>query len=202
MTKARILIVEDEGVVAKDIRSTLKRLGYTVPAVVSSGEAAIERAADLRPDLVLMDIVLKGTMDGIEAAAQIRDRLDIPVVFLTAYGDDETLQRAQVTAPFGYILKPFGERELLISIEVALYRYRTESELARLVGQLQDALAQIKTLRGLLPICANCKKIRDDEGYWHNVEVYVAAHSEVVFSHGICPDCVAKLYPGLDLEEE
>jgi CheY-like chemotaxis protein len=202
MANAKILIVEDASIIAKDIQKILSRLGYAVPAVASSGEEAIQRAAETHPDLVLMDIVLKGDMDGVEAAAQIRDRFHIPVVYLTVYADEDTLQRARITEPFGYILKPFKERELHAAIEMALYKHKTEAERDRLIRELEDALAEIKTLRGILPICSYCKKIRDDEGYWHQVEVYIRDHSEAEFSHGICPECAKKLYPEIFGEEE
>jgi PAS domain S-box-containing protein len=127
--QTKILIVEDEGIVAMDIKNRLLSLGYAVPAVVFSGEEAIEKAAETQPDLVLMDIRLKGEINGIEAAEQIRDRFHIPVVYLTAYANGETLQRAKVTEPFGYILKPFEERELYSNIEIALYRHKMEKRL-------------------------------------------------------------------------
>ena len=129
MTNAQILIVEDEIIVAENIRSRLKSLEYAVPAVVSSGEEAIQKAAETRPDLVLMDIKLEGDIDGVEAAEQIRARFDIPVVYLTAYADEDTLQRAKITEPFGYILKPFEVRELQTAIEVALYKHEMERRL-------------------------------------------------------------------------
>ena len=108
--KATILVVEDEGIVAREIQNMLKQRGYTVPAIVDSGEKAIEEAAALHPDLVLMDIVLKGNVDGVEAAEQIRARFDIPVVYLTAHAMESTLQRAKITEPYGYLLKPFDEK--------------------------------------------------------------------------------------------
>ena len=111
-TTVQILVVEDEGIVARDIQHRLKHLGYLVPATASSGEEAVQCAAELRPDLVLMDIVLAGEMDGIQAAEEIRVRYDIPVIYLTAYADEITLQRAKITGPLGYILKPYKEREL------------------------------------------------------------------------------------------
>ncbi|MGE5444994.1 MAG: response regulator [Ignavibacteriales bacterium] len=129
MANANILVVEDETIVAKYIQKWLRSLGYVVPAVVSSGEEAVEKAQETRPDLVLMDIVLKGSMDGVEAAKEIRARLNIPIVFLTAYADDNTLERAKITEPFGYILKPFEERELHSTIEMALYKHRMEKQL-------------------------------------------------------------------------
>jgi CheY-like chemotaxis protein len=112
MTQTRILIVEDERVVARDIETRLARLGYAVAGVTRSGAEAVRLAVELRPDLVLMDIRLKGPMDGVDAAREIRVRCAVPVVYLTAYADEETLSRARVTGPFGYVLKPFEEREL------------------------------------------------------------------------------------------
>lgn len=129
MAKANILVVEDETIVAKYIQKWLRSLGYSVPAVVSSGEEAIEKTEEIHPDLVLMDIVLKGNMDGIETARRIRARLNIPIIFLTAYADENTLERAKVTEPFGYIIKPFEERELHSTIEMALYKHRMERQL-------------------------------------------------------------------------
>ncbi len=123
MADARILVVEDEGLVAKDIQARLESLGYAVPAIASYGEEAINKSVEAQPDLVLMNIKLRGDIDGVEAAGQIRDRLGIPVVYVTGYADDATLQRAKITEPFGYILKPFETRELHATIVMALYRH-------------------------------------------------------------------------------
>ncbi len=326
MSRARILIVEDEGIIAQDIQNTLEKLGYEVPAVAVVGEEAIEKALELRPDLVLMDIVLWGGMDGVEAAERIRKQMCIPVIFLTAHSDSATLQRAKVTCPYGYIVKPLVERELRIGIEMALHKHAMERRLEeqdrwyattlasvgeaviatdtnggvrfmnplaeaitgwtqaeavgrhldnvmvlsaevasggshgpfaeavrkglvidwgsntwlwprsgpstpvdytaarireedgamagvvvvfrditprrqmeedreRLVRQLRAALENVKTLRGLLPVCSSCKKIRDDKGYWNSVDAYVVKNGLGEISHGICPDCIRKLYP-------
>ncbi|MDP2216578.1 MAG: response regulator [Methanolobus sp.] len=124
MTKIKVLVVEDENIVALEIKSRLKKLGYLVPSVASTGEEAISKAEAFSPDLILMDIMLKGDIDGIEAARQIRERMDIPVIYLTAYADDETLQRAKLTTPYGYILKPFEEDDLRTNIEIALYNHQ------------------------------------------------------------------------------
>jgi PAS domain S-box-containing protein len=132
MAEVKILIAGGEGIVARDIQNTLTKLGYAVPAVVASGEAAIEKAAEIRPDLVLMGVALKGEVDSVEAARQIRARFDIPVVYLTARADDKTLQRAKVTEPFGYVLKPFEKRELSTHIEMALHKHKVERELRAL----------------------------------------------------------------------
>jgi hypothetical protein len=128
MGRAKILIVEDESIVALNIQSRLERLGYVVTGNIPSGEAAIQKVEETSPDLVLMDIKLKGTVDGIEAAGQIRNRFQIPVVYLTAYSDDETLNRAKLTEPYGYILKPFESRDLCTVIEVALYKHQMEQQ--------------------------------------------------------------------------
>ena len=137
---ARIMVVEDEGIVALDIQSKLEKLGYQVPALVDSGEEAVEAAAEVRPDLILMDIQLSGQMDGVEAARQIRERLSIPVIFLTAFSGEAIVQRAQTTEPFGYVLKPFQTRELHTTIEIGLYRHRTEVSLRRLERALMQSM--------------------------------------------------------------
>lgn len=129
MNDTRIMIVEDERIVAKDLQFRLQGLGYQVAAMASEGHDAIAQATSARPSLVLMDIRLENGMDGIEVAEQIRNQLDIPVVFLTAYADQATLARAKITEPFGYILKPFEERELQSTIEIALYRHKAEQRL-------------------------------------------------------------------------
>lgn len=128
MTTATILVVEDEGIVAQEIKSRLEKSGYAVCAVVHDGESAVARAETLQPDLVLMDIHLKGGMDGIAAAGQIHERCNRPVVYLTAYTDSATLARAKVMEPFGYVVKPFETRSLVAAIEIALHRHRSETE--------------------------------------------------------------------------
>ena len=126
----RILIVEDQRLVAADIENTLKKLGYLVVGSVSSAEDAISKSEELRPELVLMDVRLRGKMDGIQAAEIIRDRFGLPVVYLTAYADEETILRAKKTTPFGYLVKPFNERELRATIEIAFYSHQMERTLA------------------------------------------------------------------------
>lgn len=144
MAEVKILVVEDEGIIAKDIRNQLKKMGYTVPAIAFSGEEAIKKAAEIQPDLVLMDIILKGELDGIDAAGQIRTRFNIPVVFLTAHTEENILQRAKIAEPFGYIVKPFEERELHTNIEMALYKYKMEEKLRQTYEKLKE-LDKMKT---------------------------------------------------------
>ena len=128
MTDARIMVVEDEGIVALDIQSKLRTMGYEVPKIVSSAAQAVETARTIRPDLVLMDIQLEGDMDGVAAAQCITGELQIPVVYLTAYSDEATLERAKVAHPMGYLLKPFEERDLYTTIEIALHKHEVEKE--------------------------------------------------------------------------
>jgi two-component system cell cycle sensor histidine kinase/response regulator CckA len=139
----RILVVEDEKITALSISKQLKRLGYEVPAMLSSGEEAASRIEELKPDLVLMDIVLKGTMDGIEAAQALREKVNVPVVYLTAYSDAETLERAKMTDPFGFILKPYEERELQVAIEVALYKHQMQKRLQESERRFATTLSSI-----------------------------------------------------------
>ncbi|MEH2201780.1 hybrid sensor histidine kinase/response regulator [Nostoc sp.] len=147
MGQARILVVEDEVIVARTIASQLSQLGYIVTGTASSGKVAIAKASETQPELVLMDIILKGEMDGIATASQIREQLDVPVIFLTAYGDDRTLERAKITQPFGYIVKPFTTKDLRIAIEIGLLQHQLERELrenrdrlATLLNSMSDAV--------------------------------------------------------------
>lgn len=326
-TKYRILIVEDEGIIAADLAGMLRQSGHEVVDLASTGADAIAKAEQLRPDLVLMDIMLAGNMDGVTAAEEIRRRCHLPVLFLSAHSDGPTLERAKLTEPYGYIVKPVLERDLRIGIEMALHKHamemrlveseqwfsttlasigdaviatdaqgrirflnpvaraitgwpveearghpltdvlaltsdsglakpdpfsavlaegvvlawtshnwlqprdgnrtpidytaapirgldaviagivvvfrdislrlQAEEERERLIRDLQAALAKVKTLTGLIPICAQCKKIREDRDYWTQVETYVSAHSDAQFSHTICPACIRLLYPEL-----
>jgi PAS domain S-box-containing protein len=326
----RILIVEDETIISHDISNRLQALGYSIIGIEVSGEQAIERAREEKPDMVMMDIVLQGKMDGIEAAGEIRSRLNIPVIYLTAYTDEKILERAKITEPFGYLIKPFEDKEMHFAIETSLYRHKMAEELRKtkeqfqtllessnaipweldllskrftyvgpqaerilgyplkrwkdfdfwaslihpedrdeaanyftestarsedhefeyraiaadgrevwlrdivsviegedgrkalcgfmlditkrkqaemeresLISELQEALARIKTLSGLLPICAWCKKIRDDKGYWTQVETYLKERSGAEFTHGICPECKSKVQKEVeDLKKE
>jgi len=142
MSNVRIMIVEDEWVVSDDLQRSLKRLGYTVSSVVGYGENAVKKAGEDRPDLILMDIMLKGKMDGIEAASQIHSRFNIPIIYLTAYDNKAALERAKITEPFGYMIKPFQERELHTTIEMALYKHEAEEKNYKLVHQLTESEAK------------------------------------------------------------
>ncbi len=137
MADERILVVEDEGIVVLHIKKALESFGYIVAGIASSSEDAVAKASETRPDLVLMDIVLRGSGDGISAAEEIRNLLNIPIIFLTSHADESTLERAKASEPFGYIVKPLRERDLRIAIEFALYKSKTEAELRRVRGNLE-----------------------------------------------------------------
>ena len=192
--KPRILVVEDEAIVAADIQDRLEALGYTVAGWGTTGEEALDLARSSKPDLILMDIMLKGPMNGIQAAHLVRIELSLPVIFLTANSDEAVLEQAKISEPFAYLLKPFEERQLRTNIEMALYKSRMERERERLTRELQEAFATIKTLSGLLPICAWCKNVRDDSGYWMRVEQYIEQHSQATFSHSVCPECANRYF--------
>jgi len=144
-SKIRIMIVEDEQIVAKHIKNHLEKGGYAFFEVVATGEEAVERAAEIQPDLILMDIRLAGPMDGIQAAGKIRSRFNIPIIYLTAFADSETLERSRATEPFGYLLKPFEAKVLYSTIEVALYKHGMEKK-------LKESEARFRTLAEAAPV--------------------------------------------------
>ena len=129
-----ILIVEDELLIAKNLSHKLESLGYQIVGIVSSGADAIQRAGEMEPDLILMDIVIKGDMDGIETAVIINQKFDIPIIYTTAYADDETLQRAENTGSYGYLLKPFKQRELHATIKIALSKHQEAVKMQKLIA--------------------------------------------------------------------
>ena len=167
--KGRILVVEDSHVVALDIAIRLKRLGYGVAGIAAYGEEAVNLASYQRPDLVLMDIILKGDMDGVEAATIIKDQYRIPVVYLTAHNDVVSMERAAQTEPYGYLLKPFNETLLHTTIEVALFRHQAEHassedrsrekwalfQIARIIAEPAGAIGRTKALLEALKAIAN-----------------------------------------------
>jgi CheY-like chemotaxis protein len=143
MPKIKVLVVEDESLVAKDIHNMLRGQGYEVVGVLSTGEEALRVMPEAKPDLVLMDIVLKGEMDGIAAAERIWEDHSVPVIYLTAYADETTLSRAKITEPFGYILKPFDERELQTTIEMAFFKAKMDKTLREREEWLSTVLRSI-----------------------------------------------------------
>ncbi|MCF7858120.1 MAG: response regulator [Candidatus Cloacimonetes bacterium] len=316
---SRILIVEDESMIAADIKYTLEQYKHEVIKIFSNGEDVIKNVTALNPDLILMDIMLEGNLTGIQTGKAILEENNIPIILLTAYADAATVNSAKEISPYGYLLKPFEAKELNAAIEIALIKHNTEKKLEEnrakfesiflsnpepcvyldtdftvldinprfseffgyspaevkgkniddliipdtkkdeaaklsdqslygyvyfdtkrltktgdivsvsisaapilikgkatgtfviykditerkkvekerkeLIIKLKKTLDEVKTLEGMIPICSHCKKIRDDSGFWGNVEHYIAKHSNVDFSHGICPDCLQKHFP-------
>lgn len=194
----RIFVVEDDPNVSTVLTARLESLGYRICGTAETGEDAIKNVRRLRPDLITMDILLKGGINGIEAAEKISGQTDVPVIYMTCLADQEIFERALRTNPFGYIVKPYDTNELRSAIEIAIVKYGAAKEREALITQLEAALSEVKTLRELLPICSSCKKIRmDDDNCWQRIEDYIATRLEVKFTHGICPDCAQKLYPNL-----
>ena len=164
---ANILVVEDESIVGLDIQTRLQRLGYDVPEVVASGEEALVQVEALKPDLVLMDIMLEGEMDGIQTADLVRGRYDIPVVFLTAYSDESTLDRAKITSPYGYLLKPFKDRELYTTIEMGFCKHQVEKKLRyahdELEQRVQERTAELARVNEELKLEIEERKRADEQ---------------------------------------
>ena len=165
MVKAKLLIAEDESIVAMELRQSLMIMGYQVTAIVNSGERAIENAQNDPPDLILLDIRLKGELDGIDTANLIRTRFKIPVVFLTAYLDEDKLERAKLTMPFGYLLKPVQDRDLKATIEMALYTAAIDAERKQAEQALMESEQQYQDLfDSMLDGYALHEMIFDEEG--------------------------------------
>jgi two-component system, response regulator PdtaR len=197
----RVLIVEDDSLVSEMIHGLVEDLQYRVVGKANDGRQGVEMVATLHPDVVLMDIEMP-RMDGLEATRRIFAQHPTPVVILSAYENPQLLKEASQTGVGAYLVKPPNMRQVERAITIAMARFKDIMELRRINLELKTrnqeieaAMAEIKTLSGLLPICSNCKKIRDDQGYWQQVEVYIAKHSDADFSHGLCPDCMKKLYP-------
>ncbi|GEM_PF-426181 len=217
----RIVIVDDEIIVLDTVQDLIESIpGYTVVGRATDGSQAIPLVCHMKPDIVLMDIIMPN-MDGITAAEEIQKICPTPVIILTGYDDPELINQARDAGTVAYLLKPLQSDLLPGIITMSIARFKDIMELRRtnlqlkmeigeriqaekknqqLIDKLNLALQKISTLSGLLPICANCKKIKDDDGYWQEVEKYIKDHSSVDFSHGLCPACTKKLYP--DIYEE
>ena len=205
-----ILVVDDIPANLNVLRHFLEPAGYRMLGA-TSGPAALSIVARTQPDLILLDVAMPG-IDGFETCRQLKQLPEgqpIPVLFVTARNEPEALVEGFNAGCVDYIVKPFHKAEILVRVQthVQIARLhqalsRRNAELERLTAELtarqqelEEALANLKTLRGLIPICAHCKKIRDDRGFWQQVETYVMQHSDAQFSHGICPECVKIHFP-------
>jgi len=207
-----ILIVDDSPDQQDLLRTILGKAGHTDLLSADSAKVAFslldidDQGLPTQIDLILMDVLMP-ELDGVEACRQIKGRphlCDIPIIMVTAKSDLSNLQAAFAAGANDFITKPVNSVELLARATSALAlkkemdcRKAREVELRRSNDELQKALRDVKVLRGLIPICASCKKIRNDEGVWQQLEEYIGEHSEAEFSHGICQPCVNKLYPGV-----
>jgi len=207
-----LLIVDDSPDQHLLLQSILAKAGHDQIVAADSAQAAfttlnLEGAQlSVKVDLILMDVLMP-EIDGVEACRRIKQQAhlrDIPIIMVTAKNDLNNLKEAFSAGAMDYINKPVNEVELLARVASALTlknemdrRKEREAELHRSNQELQRALKEVKVLRGLIPICASCKKIRNDGGFWQQLEEYIGEHSEAEFSHGLCQPCLKKLYPGV-----
>ncbi len=194
----KILIVDDMPENISALALTLESEGFTL-AMASCGEEALQIAEGFLPDLILMDVRMNG-IDGFETCRQLKKNdatSDMPIIFLTVSQDTEDIKQGFQCGGVDYICKPFSQEEVCARVRTHLRLRELIKQKEKLVNELQSALAKVKTLSGLLPICSSCKKIRDDTGYWNQIESYIRARSEAEFTHSICPNCSKTLYPGL-----
>jgi len=194
----KILLVDDIPENISALALALESEGFDIKTA-ASGEQALQHVHNNSPDLILLDIKMNG-MDGFDTCRALKKgdaTKDIPVIFLTVSKETEDIVKCFACGGVDYIAKPFRQEEVCARVRTHLYLRTLMKDKEKLIGDLQQALAKVKTLSGLLPICSSCKKIRDDKGYWNQIETYIRERSEADFTHGICPACAKILYPGL-----
>ena len=196
----KILIAEDDAVTRRLLEASLSRWGYEVVVAADGGEAWERLQAPDPPQLIILDWCMP-QIEGVQVCRQARQRPSLRsayFILLTSRGAKMDIVRGLEAGADDYITKPFHPDELRARVQVGCRVLRLQQALADRVHQLEEALTSVKTLQGLLPICSYCKKVRDDQNYWHRVENYIAGHSEIRFSHGVCPDCRDKIKAELD----
>jgi len=200
----RILIAEDDSTSRLMLAAVLKKMGHEVLEVADGQEAWAVLQAPAAPRLAILDWMMP-EMDGLDVVRRARTLpADRPpyLIMLTTKSEKADIARALDAGADDYLVKPFDPVELRARVSVGTRMVALHGQLAGRILALNEALDQIKTLRGIVPICSSCKKIRDDQGYWNQVDVYVREHTEAEFSHGICPDCMLQLYPDFVLVTE
>lgn len=198
-----VLLVDDQPGNLKVLLDLLKENRIHV-YIADSGERALSTLENIEPDLILLDIMMPG-LNGFETCKRIKKNdqwAAIPIIFMTALDDVEDKLTGFSVGGVDYITKPFQRVEVLARINTHITLRKKEQEQEKLIIKLKDSLAQVKTLRGLLPICAKCKKVRDDDGYWKKLEVYIHQHTDADVSHALCPNCLDELYGGQQWYEE
>lgn len=191
-----ILVAEDEPLLRELILIQLSSIGYTTVIEAENGQQALEFTCLEKPDIVLMDIKMP-YMNGLEATRRIQATCPTPVVMLTSHDSANFLEEASQAGAGAYLVKPPKPRELERAMVIAQARHADLMKLKRLNDELNRALDEINVLRGFLPICSYCKKIRQDDGYWEQLEEYIQQHSDARFSHSICPECYKDNFPDL-----
>lgn len=197
----RILIAEDDPVSRRLLQAALIKWGYKVIVTANGKEAWQALQAPEAPSLLILDWLMP-EMDGVEICREARKFEALKsayIILLTSRGSKDDIVKGLEAGADDYVTKPFDHGELRARVQVGSRVVQLQTALADRVVDLEDAIASVKTLQGLLPICCYCKKIRDDGNYWHRVESYIAGHANVRFSHGICPDCSEKLKADLNL---
>jgi two-component system, response regulator PdtaR len=192
----RALIAEDEPLVSTVIENELDMIEVNVVGRAADGREAVSLTGALNPDVVLMDIEMP-EMNGIDAARHIQDWHPTPVVMLTVYSAQMTINQAAAAGAGAYVIKPPRASDLERAILIARARFHDLMELRRLNADLKHALAHVKRLQGLLPICMFCHKIRTDRTSWEQLEMYISEHTDATFTHGICPTCLKHHFPEL-----
>ena len=201
----RVLVAEDEVLVAKQIVKMLKTMGHEVVAEAATGKDAVRRVCADRPDVVLMDIQMPDG-DGIWAAGEISRCCSVPVVIITAHDSSDLIDKSSAAGVGAYLTKPPRSEEINRAINIAIARHRDFMEIKslseklsraneekdRVIAELSDALDSVETLNGLMPICSSCRKVRDDKGYWKMIENFITERADVQFTQGMCPECEQK----------
>ncbi len=193
-TDRSVLVVEDDHLVSEMVKGMLVELGYKIAGEGEDGHEAVEMVRLLHPDVIVMDIKMP-RMNGIEAAILIQKYFPTPVVILSAYETEELTDKAVEAGVGAYVVKPPKALELMKAIEVSIARFSDMIKIREQDNKLQEALKRVKQLTGTLPVCTNCKKIKDDEGNWYTLENYIQKHPETNFSHVLCPVCKGELNP-------
>lgn len=194
--KVTVLAVDDDHDLLKLLSAILTGQGYRV-SVADSGEKALASVLASPPELILLDIMMPG-MNGFDVLSCLKDRdasYDIPIIFLSAHNGPTQRVKGLKLGAMDFISKPFQAEELLARVQTHLEAHRLRVRVEQQRDELCSALAKVKVLSGFLPICAHCKKIRDDNGSWSQIETYIQEHSGAMFSHGICPGCTRELFP-------
>ncbi|KAF0187797.1 MAG: two component system response [Desulfobulbaceae bacterium] len=190
----RLVIAEDDFLVCEEIKRILRDSAYEVVGEAGNGKQAIRMVSELRPDVVLMDIKMP-EMDGLEASRRITAECPTPIVIMTAYETADLLETASQAGVASFLTKPPQLADINRAIPIAMARHTDLMELRRVNRELQTALDEIKTLRGILPMCSYCHKIRTEDDSWVDVATYIYKNTEADVSHGICPDCLKEQFP-------